>query len=206
MHSKTAYIVGAGDFCDDSFHPGPGDLVIAADGGYDALLQAGLTAHLLLGDMDSIQTPPGGIPLLRFPKRKDETDMALGVRLARARGYARFKLYGALGGRLDHSLANLQLLAGLARDGLKGVIVSGDVLVHALCRGSLALPPQRPGKIVSVFSWGGPARGVSLKGLKYPLAGATLAADSALGVSNEALGLPIRVSVQEGVLLVVLPR
>lgn len=206
MHERTAYIVGAGAFCRTGFDPGPRDLVIAADGGYDALRRAGLPAHLVLGDMDSISAAPGMLGQLRFPRHKDETDLALALRLARSRGFARFKLYGALGGRLDHSLANLHLLAGLASQGLRGVMVDPQALVYAQGPGCLALPPLPKGRLVSVFSWGGTASGVTLKGLKYPLHQARLQATQPLGVSNEALGLPIRVAVQAGVLLVVLQR
>ena len=200
---KTAYLIGAGAMSPLGFHPGPGDLVIAADGGYDALVRLGARPHLLLGDMDSLISRPRGIPVLRFPARKDETDMALAIQVARQRGYRRFKLYGALGGRLDHSLGNLHLLASLARQGLAARMVSGDALVFALYNTSLRLPPLQEGTKVSVFAWGGEARGVTLKGLAYPLYNAQLDVFMPLGVSNEARGMPVTIRVRDGLLLVV---
>jgi len=202
MNQATAYIVGAGEVCFTGFHPGPRDLVIAADGGYDALDQAGIRPHLLLGDMDSIRALPMDIPRLRFPVKKDETDMALAIQVAQQRGFRRFKLYGALGGRLDHTLANLQLLGSLARQGMQARMVDRRAVFFAVSNGSLVLPPLRQGTTVSVFAWGGDAAGVTLKGLAFPLYNAQLKAFMPLGVSNVARGMPVRISVASGVLLV----
>lgn len=202
MKQRTAYIIGAGEVCFTGFHPGPHDLVIAADGGYDALHEAGIRPHLLLGDMDSIKALPTDIPRLRFPARKDETDMALAIKVAQQRGFRRFKLYGALGGRLDHTLANLQLLGSLAHQGMQARIVDRRAVLFAVCKRTLVLPPLRQGTTVSVFAWGGDAAGVTLKGLAFPLYNAQLEAFMPLGVSNVAKGMPIRISVSSGVLLV----
>ena len=206
MAKGTAYLVGAGAFTRRGFHPAPGDAVIAADGGADALERAGLRAQLVLGDMDSLKRPHPYAARLRFPRQKDLTDLALALRMAEARGFGRFKLYGALGGRLDHSLANLQLLAGLARKGLRGVIVAPGMSAFCVADGRLALPPLPAGRLVSVFAWGGPAYGVTLDGLKYPLDNANLHPEEPLGVSNEALGGPVRVAVRRGTLLVTVTR
>jgi len=177
-------------------------MVIAADGGYRALARAGIRPDLILGDMDSLARQPRGIPLLRFPRRKNLTDMALAIGLAKSRGYTRFKLYGALGGRLDHSLANVHLLAGLGRAGMRGIIVAPEVTVLQVSDGVLTIPPLPKGTPVSVFAWGGSARGVTLSGLRYPLCEATLDPFIPLGVSNEATGGPVRVQVRDGTLIV----
>ena len=206
MSKATAYITGAGDFCSAGFHPKAGDFVIAADGGYDALCKAGFRPDLVLGDMDSIAGLPAEVARLRFPASKDMTDMALCIRLAKGRGYRRFKLYGALGGRLDHSIANLQLLANIAREGMYGSIIAPDSIIYAVCNGSLALPPIKRGSTISVFSWGETAQGVSLRGLRYTLHNAQLHSFEPLGVSNESSRKPVRITVNCGVLLVVIMR
>ncbi|MDI9520234.1 MAG: thiamine diphosphokinase [Bacillota bacterium] len=202
MRKGIAYIVGAGDFDKRGFAPMQDDLVIAADGGYDSLARHHLRVDLLLGDLDSIAQVPSGIARLRFPPKKDLTDMAIGIQMAKGRGYRRFLLYGALGKRLDHTLANLQLLSGLAKDEYQAKIMSGNLIVHALSDSCLFLPPVKKGSLISVFCWGDRAEGVTLKGLKYPLENAVLTAHEPLGISNEGRGTPAKISVRQGVLLV----
>lgn len=199
---NTAYIAGAGDFTRRGFHPNRSDIVIAADGGFEALNRAGIRPSIILGDMDSIGSLPGGIARLRFPKKKDLTDLTLAARFARARGFTRVKLYGATGGRIDHSLANFQLLAGLSRLGTRCVIMAPGFTMFALTDRSLFLPPLPRGTLVSVFCHGENVSGVSLSGLKYPLSNADLSPFEPLGVSNEALGQPIHIRVLKGTLLV----
>ena len=115
----TCYIVGAGDFTPRGFAPVPGDLVLAADGGYRALYSLGYMPDLLLGDFDSLgDLPlPPDLPVLRFPARKDDTDTGLALRHGLDRGYRDFALYGCAGGRVDHLLANLQSMARVSRLG-----------------------------------------------------------------------------------------
>ena len=115
----TCYLVGAGDFTPRGFAPVPGDLVLAADGGYRALYSLGYTPDLLLGDFDSLgDLPlPPDLPVLRFPARKDDTDTGLALRHGLDRGFRDFALYGCAGGRVDHLLANLQSMARVSRLG-----------------------------------------------------------------------------------------
>ena len=115
----TCYIVGAGDFTPRGFAPVPGDLVLAADGGYRALYSLGYMPDLLLGDFDSLgDLPlPPDLPVLRFPARKDDTDTGLALRHGLDRGFRDFALYGCAGGRVDHLLANLQSMARISRLG-----------------------------------------------------------------------------------------
>jgi hypothetical protein len=106
----VCYLVGAGDFFTD-ININAGDIIIAADGGYDSLVSRGYVPSILIGDFDSITSAiPNGITTVKHPKEKDETDMFLayleGVRL----GYTEFVMLGATGGRLDHTYANLALL------------------------------------------------------------------------------------------------
>lgn len=115
----TCYIVGAGDFTARGFAPGPGDLILAADGGYRALYRLGTTPDLLLGDFDSLGDAPlpPDLPVLRFPARKDDTDTGLALRHGLMLGFRDFALYGCAGGRTDHLLANFQSMARVSRLG-----------------------------------------------------------------------------------------
>lgn len=198
----TCYLVGAGEFTPRGFTPGPGDFIIAADGGYAPLQALGVRPHLLVGDFDSLAQRPPDVPIVAFSTHKDDTDMGLALAEGRARGYRRFMLYGAGGGRMDHFLANLQLLGAASRGGADVRMVCADADIFAVTDGVLAVPKQRAGTLVSVFCHGERAEGVTLQGLAYPLRDALLTCDRALGVSNEHLGGEATVAVRRGTLLV----
>lgn len=212
----TCYIVGAGDFTPRGFAPVPGDLVLAADGGYRALYSLGYTPDLLLGDFDSLgdlRLPPD-LPVLRFPARKDDTDTGLALRHGLDRGFRDFALYGCAGGRVDHLLANLQSMARVSRLGATIRLAAPEYDAWALTgpapdasapgpAATLTLPDRPGGTLVSVFCHGDRAEGVTLTGLSYPLDGADLTGDFPLGVSNRRLeGQPATVSVRRGTLLI----
>lgn len=205
MKQGRVFIVGAGDFSRRGFSPGPLDLVIAADAGLAALWAQGIPADLVIGDMDSLKHLPRGQRLLRFPKKKDDSDLALAIRLAYARGYRKFLLYGALGGHLDHGLANLQLMAGLARKGAKVRMIAPDATVYAVSKDVLHLPLISPEHTVSVFAVE-QARGVRIRGLAYELEDASLEPFLPLGLSNQGRGTRAIIQAKEGTLLVFVLR
>ena len=120
---KTCYIVGAGDFTRD-FSPDRDDLVICADGGYDALLSRGTRCDLLVGDLDSVKSVPLGVEIIRHKVEKDETDMHLCYLEGRKRGYKNFVILGGTGGRDDHTFANYSLLYYIRKDGGRAELFS----------------------------------------------------------------------------------
>lgn len=199
----ACFIFGAGPFYGLDDIPAPGDLILAADGGYQHCCIAGLQPNLLLGDFDSLEVPPPqDIPRQVFPPEKDDTDTMLAVKLGLERGFRRFHLYGGTGGRLDHTLANLQTLAYLAKAGARGEL-HDESFVFTAIQGPdrLQLPSQAAG-LFSVFCLGADAAGVSIQGGKYEAKGVTLTAAFPLGVSNQFRGELVVVSVDSGCLLV----
>ena len=202
MELGICHVVGAGEFCPRGLTPGPGDLVIAADGGFAALEGLGLSPDLVVGDFDSLGHRPDHPHVVALPVEKDDTDMHSAIRLGWERGYRAFRLYGGTGGRIDHTLANIQSLAWLANQGGRGWLVGPDWTATVLSDGgALTLEAGRQGT-VSVFCLGDRAEGVDIQGLKYGLTDGVLTADYPLGVSNSFLGGESRVSVRRGKLLV----
>ncbi len=176
------------------------DLVIAADAGYKQL--GGIKPHLVVGDFDSLGYVPREESVVELPVRKDDTDALFAVKLGLSRGFRRFVLLGSVGGRLDHTLANIQALAYLTTRGARGVLVGEIEKITMLQNGSLNFFGTPEG-IVSVFAYGGTATGVTEENLAYPLDRATVTTDFPIGVSNEFTNQPACVTVEEGCLLIV---
>ena len=198
------FIFAAGDFYGLRARPEPGDLVIAADAGLLACRQAGIVPSLLLGDLDSLTDPAGdGIPLLRLPVEKDDTDTLAAIRLGLDRGCREFYLYGGTGGpRLDHTLANLQCLLFRRRRGARGWMYGEDFLWTVIENESLTVRKTVEWGLFSAFCLGDRAEGVDETGFQYRLRDAVLTPDCPVGVSNHILEPEAVVSVRQGALAV----
>jgi len=186
-----------------------GDWIIGADGGAARALAWGLVPDLVIGDMDSLpetarsSLESEGCRFIQHPRAKDETDLELALQFAVKQGAREIVVLGALGGRLDHTLANVLLLALPAFAGVPIRIAEGGQQA-ILARGGEAIGLEGdPGDLVSLLPLGGDARGVSTEGLVWALHGDTLRFGSSRGVSNEMAGGKARIEVGEGMLLVV---
>ena len=180
--------------------PAPGDYVIAADRGYDSLMAYGVNPDLVVGDFDSLGEVPNHPNVIQLPAEKDDTDMVFALRQGLDLGYRRFVMLGGVGGRLEHTLGNLQLLDWLASQGAQGFLAGEKTVATAVRSGTLTFPAAMSGYL-SVLCNSGTARGVTLRGLKYPLERYTMTGSFPLGVSNQFLGQPASVSVEDGCLL-----
>ena len=179
------------------------ELVIAADSGLAAFDRANCTPDLLVGDMDSVDPAllsryEGRVPEHRLSPIKDDTDGVDALDLAIARGAQEITLLGALGGRLDHALANVMLLVRAQRKGAHAQILSERERIARVCGEERLLNAR--GDTVSLLPLG-LARGVTLTGFFYPLDEATLQSDYPLGVSNVVTENEASVRVREGDLI-----
>ena len=177
-------------------------LLIAADKGYLHLQRRGIEPDLTVGDFDSLGFVPKIGNIVRHPVRKDDTDMLLAVREGLRRSAKAFILYGGLGGRLDHTLANLQTLAFLTEEGAKGLLFGGSTAITLLQNGTQHFPETASGT-VSVFSYGERAEGVTERGLSFSLRDAHLTDTFPVGVSNAFTGTESSITVENGRLLIV---
>ena len=201
---KTCYIIGSGEVY-EKISPKEGDFVIAADGGYDALLKMGVRPDLLIGDLDSISAPPSGVETISFPVRKDKTDSHLAYLEGVARGYTSFHLSGVWGGREDHSLANLALALAASRAGHE-LLISGELSDMFVITEAEYEIEGETGRRFSVLAAGGVAMGVSISGAEYDVEGVTLTESFPLGVSNAMKEKVVKISVTVGSVLVIVER
>ncbi|MEM7092247.1 MAG: thiamine diphosphokinase [Actinomycetota bacterium] len=188
------------------------ELVVAADGGAVLAAQAGTGVDAVLGDLDSApaelvdELRRGGTEVVEVSPDKDETDLELALAYVAAAGADQVTVVGALGGRVDHELANVGLIAarrwhdaGIAMtidDGVCRIVVVHDSVLLA----------EPPGTTISVIPSAGHARGVNERGMQWDLHDATLLAGSPQGMSNVAVAETQKISVEEGCLLVIIDR
>lgn len=215
---KVCVVFGAGSYYDEVPVIPQGALVVAADGGYDHALSLGVTPDVAIGDFDSISAAPNplsdgdaageGVRTIALPAQKDETDMPQAVKVGWNQGIRVFHIFGGLGGRLDHALANLQLLAGIAQHGGIGFLHGDGSVATAVTDGEIRFPANQVAarRMVSVFAHSDTALGVTIRGLKYETQSVDWTNSHALGVSNEFLpGVESSISVREGTIVVTYP-
>jgi thiamine pyrophosphokinase len=209
---RVVFVVAGGEFGDPAFFRQEAERVrpaalICADGGARHLMDAGIVPDLIVGDLDSLGEPARrfceaqGCRIERHPRHKDQTDTELALAEAFALEPEEVWIWGALGHRVDHTLANLALLIQGRRKGI------GVRLVDAWCELFLiqgrAEIAGRPGQTVSLFPFGGPASGVTLRGFEYPLTRADLDPGRPVGVSNRLAAERAVVEVERGFLVAV---
>lgn len=187
--------------------PSDVDLVLCADGGIRHAEMLGIWPDVVIGDLDSL--PNGarntlearGVCVALHPRGKDETDLELALLYAVEQGAQRITVLGARGGRLDHELGNLLLLA---HPDLRGIDVRfwADRQEAVLVVGKRVLT-GKPGDLLSLLPIGGDAHGITTDGLEYALRDDTLYLGRARGVSNVFVDSRATVSLSSGLLLAV---
>lgn len=204
--SRVCVIAGAGEAGDykllkerlpmDAYY-------IAADGGYDLLRKMGITPSIVIGDMDSVMGDAAHLPVLKYPSEKNETDMWLAAQYAVNKGFKEIILIGALGGRMDHTLGNINVLESIQKMGASGRIYDENKEIFLLSEGIYILK-EKQGDIISLFPFGVYEARTKLEGLKYSGEVIILRNDSTCGVSNEFLNEPATITVISGKILAII--
>ena len=133
--------------------PASGDFIIAADQGYDNMLSLGLVPDLVVGDFDSLGKIPDRENVITLPVRKDMTDVGYAVEKGFERGCREFILYGAVGGALDHTFANVAIAHDIARRGARALLIGEEYSFTVLHDSSITFHARQSGRI-SVFALG----------------------------------------------------
>ena len=206
---STCALVAAADFNAEHFQKldaaGAFDWVVAVDAGFAHLESIGRVPDLAIGDFDSLGYVPKCKRVSRFPADKDKSDLELAFDRVMMRRFEEVVVYGALSGRLDHTLANLQIFAGFSE---RGVYVTGigDTFAVQLLTGPDVLDlPRLDSGIVSVFAAGDRATGIIERGLKWTLDDEVLTNRTSRGLSNEFIGEDAAIAVETGTLYIIVP-
>ncbi len=186
------------------------DQIIAADGGARHCQRAGLLPQVVIGDFDSLSAAElmalesAGAQILRYPERKDFTDLELALQYAVSVGVSEALLFGALGDRWDQTLANLLLPAAPGLQSLQIRLVDGRQEISLLRPGAPLAIQGKVGETVSLIPLGGDVQGITTSGLEYALHGETLYFGATRGISNLLVQEQATVQVEEGLLLCII--
>lgn len=203
-------VIGAGDLTVGNIRVLEDDLVMAVDGGLNYCPVLELEPDLILGDFDSVgeEQKEALLELQRqIPDRvislkpeKDDTDMLAALKLGLEYGYTNFNIYAATGGRLEHTIANIQCLLYLKNHDAVGYIMDGNGMIFVMQNEEVRFKDTLEGYL-SIFALGKSAKGVTIKGMKYELNQDTLTNDFPIGISNEFIGKEALVRVEDGELV-----
>ena len=209
-HELVVVVAGGGPLSSHAAGEVPADApVIVADDGLEEAQALGLEVAVAVGDFDSAspealaRAEAAGTQIERHPAEKDATDLELALDTAVSLQARRIVVLAPAGGRLDHELAGLLLLASERYAGVRIDALVGEARVHVV-RGSRELAGE-PGELVTLLAVNGPAEGVTTEELVYPLHGETLEPGSTRGVSNVFAAEAARIELASGVLLAVRP-
>ena len=181
------------------------DLVIAADEGIDNARSLGIQVDLLVGDLDSASPAARSTAraVERHPIDKDETDLELALSAALAAGMGSVTVVGTIGGRVDHAIGNMLVVAAdrwadlridLRIDGARAWVVRDWVEV----RGTVE-------NLVSLLAVGGQATGITTTGLAWALTDGVLEPGVGLSLSNRMAASTATVAVGSGVVIALMP-
>lgn len=202
------YHIFAGGTVNDTDHIkiAAGEPVICADSGLKYAQSLGIEPDIIVGDFDSYTgSLPENVDIRRSVPEKDDTDTMLAVKLAIENGADQISIYGALGGRFDHTFANVQTLGFALEQGCEAVIEDSDNVIMMQSRG-IRRYKRRDGWYFSVFSYSDRLCINSLSGVKYTLENAVMTGSFPLGVSNEFVSEEAVLDIKEGTALVVLSK
>jgi thiamine pyrophosphokinase len=181
--------------------------VICCDGGIRHLAKLNIKPDVIIGDMDSAAVDQlesykaPGVKILKYPPDKDDTDTQLALKYALELKPEAIEIWGALGGRVDHSLANLFLLDLGEKEGIKIRLV--DEYCEVFIAGKAAAFNGAIGQTVSLLALSPQVTGISLRGFQYPLDNALLEMNKPRGISNVISAAQATIDVGSGTLLVI---
>ena len=174
------------------------DFIVCADSGYSFAKKAGLTPNLIIGDFDSLKEElPQNTEVVKLNTHKDDTDTEHCVMECIRRGYKDFLLLGSMGGRTDHTFANIATLAFLSEYNYNGIARNNGEEIRILKEGSYEMNNKK-GLIFSVFPYGCESVNVTYKGAEYMLNNKTLTYNVSRGISNVFVDDEAEITINRG--------
>ena len=212
MNKGNCILIGAGDLTISEIPIGENDLCIAVDGGYEYCKLFEITPDYILGDFDSISEKEAENvaeiakteeeKVIILPIEKDDTDMLAAIKVGLAEGYHSFRIYGGMGGRIEHTIANMQCLLYLKEHNAVGYLMDGTGMILVAKEEEISFQESLEG-YMSLFSMGERAM-VSIENMKYSLKEQEVTNSFPIGISNEfILGKKGKVTVHKGAVVMI---
>jgi len=184
------------------------DYIICADGGANHLYNMGIIPNYIIGDLDSIDKDvinyykKQNVLFEKFPSKKNETDSELCILLASKLNAYKVDLFATLGGRIDHTLANINLLYYIREQKIVPRIISEKEDIYIAINESIQIKGKKE-DIISIIPIKGDAKGITLENLEYNLNNYNMKYSSPLGISNIMLSDECSITVKEGSVLII---
>ena len=212
MNKGNCILIGAGDLTVSEIPIGENDLCIAVDAGYEYCKLLEIVPDYILGDFDSISEKEAESvaqiakteedKVIVLPVEKDDTDMLAALKLGLSRGYQSFRIYGGMGGRIEHTIANIQCLLYLKEHNAVGYLMDGTGMILVAKEEEISFQDSMEG-YMSLFSMGDKAV-VSIEKMKYSLDEHEITNSFPIGISNEfILGEKGKITVHKGAVVVI---
>lgn len=212
MNKGNCILIGAGDLTISEIPVGENDLCIAVDGGYEYCKLLEIVPDYILGDFDSISEKQAETvaeiakteedKVVVLPVEKDDTDMLAAIKLGLSEGYQSFRIYGGMGGRLEHTIANIQSLLYLKEHNAVGYLMDGTGMILVAKEEEISFQDSLEG-YMSLFSLGDKAS-VSIENMKYLLKEQEVTNSFPVGISNEFIyGYKGKVTVHSGSVVII---
>ena len=189
------------------------DCLIAADRGMKFCFEKGICPDYVLGDFDSIDPEivsyyrqESQVQIIGYQPEKDDTDTEIAVKKAIELGCTKLILLGALGGRMDHCIANIHILKLALEQGVEAALADGQNYIQLLSDSCEIKKKDQYGTYISFLPFTDQVEGITLTGFKYPLHGYTMKKGWSIGISNEIVDEIARVMLTKGILLMIQSR
>lgn len=182
-------------------------LIICCDGGARHLQNTPIKPDIIIGDMDSIDsTQLAGysrekVQIIKYPAKKDFTDTELALNYAIGLKPEKIFIWCALGGRIDHTLANIFLLARAQEKGIETILA--DEYCETFVLNKRIVFTREKGKTVSLIALTPRVTGITLSGFAYPLTKGSLRMGESRGISNVIKNDRAVIKIEKGKLLVI---
>ncbi len=198
------YIFGAMTVDSFDFNIAENDIVIAADSGIINAQKFNIEPDYIIGDFDSLGYTPNNCNTIIHPIEKDDTDTMLAIKLGFEKGYKSFRIFGGIGGRLDHTFANIQAASYIAENGGNAIFYGNKENLTVIKNNKFSFNNENKGN-VSIFALE-ESKNVSVNGLYYELENGCLSINFPLGTSNKFNNKDATITVEQGKLLIIWER